>query len=91
MSNWPCGKKNDFLTIDTHETPLQLPESRGHEECAALLRSALEPWSPAIHALFPPAFRAAAVAVLGVHNRRPGLVGDEGVAARVVVCWSGMV
>ena len=59
-------------------TPLQLAEQRGHNDCALLLRSAIfEPWSPDNHALFPPAFRAAVRAVLCVHNRRPGLVGDR--------------
>ena len=57
-------------------TPLQAAEQRGHDECALLLRSVLQPWSIDSHALFPPAFRAAVRTVLCAHNRRPGLVGD---------------
>ena len=57
-------------------TPIQFAEREGHNECVLLLSSALEPWSPDNHALFPPAFRAAVRTVLCVHNSRPELVGD---------------
>ena len=57
-------------------TPLQIAERKGYNECVLLLGSALEPWSPDNHALFPPAFRAAVCTVMCVHNRRPELVGD---------------